>query len=101
MQVTRCLLCLGQKVISSPGMMYKDCPECKGVGHIEVKEDVKVKDEEAPKSKPVETEEVKTKEVAKEIKKEKEEKDAISKGSERKSSGSQTRNSSKEDTAKA
>lgn len=32
--ITRCDNCLGKKVVMGLGQLLKDCPSCKGVGHI-------------------------------------------------------------------
>ncbi len=34
--ITRCPCCVGKKTIVGLGAMIKDCPNCKGVGHVTV-----------------------------------------------------------------
>jgi DnaJ-class molecular chaperone len=38
MLTTRCECCAGKKTIIGLGCLIKDCPACKGVGHIKVSE---------------------------------------------------------------
>jgi hypothetical protein len=47
--IQRCPCCIGKKTIIGLGAMIKDCPNCKGVGHIKVVLDHdKVKIQAAP-----------------------------------------------------
>lgn len=71
MNTIRCPLCLGQKIISSPGMMYKECPKCNGVGYIEIE------DEKSKQAEPIQDKSCSQKEEVKV---------AVQKGSKRKSS---------------
>ena len=34
--IQRCETCMGKKTIIGLGCLIKDCPSCKGVGHIKV-----------------------------------------------------------------
>ena len=43
MSFTRCTLCNGKKRIMGLGMIEKECPECKGVGYINLVEKAPVK----------------------------------------------------------
>ena len=36
MTTTRCETCVGKKTIVGLGMISKQCPDCKGVGHVKV-----------------------------------------------------------------
>jgi DnaJ-class molecular chaperone len=36
MTTTRCETCQGKKTIIGLGMISKQCPDCKGVGHVKV-----------------------------------------------------------------
>jgi phage FluMu protein Com len=36
MTTTRCETCCGKKTILGLGMINKQCPDCKGVGHIKI-----------------------------------------------------------------
>ena len=36
MTTTRCETCAGKKTIIGLGMISKQCPDCKGVGHVKV-----------------------------------------------------------------
>ena len=36
MTTTRCETCNGKKTVTGLGMISKQCPNCKGVGHVKV-----------------------------------------------------------------
>jgi len=36
--ITRCDCCIGKKTIIGLGALIKDCPKCKGIGHIKTEE---------------------------------------------------------------
>lgn len=39
MQTTRCDICKGQKTITGLGCLIKDCPGCKGAGHVKIEQE--------------------------------------------------------------
>jgi len=44
MTTTRCETCVGRRTIIGLGGLVKECPGCKGVGHVKVAESVEQKD---------------------------------------------------------
>jgi hypothetical protein len=48
--ITRCPKCTGKKVIMGMGGILKNCPECKGIGHVKFDNEVGlVQIQDAPK----------------------------------------------------
>lgn len=41
MAITRCEMCMGKKTILGLGCLIKDCPGCKGIGHVKVVDEIK------------------------------------------------------------
>lgn len=41
MTTTRCETCVGKKTILALGGLVKECPNCKGIGHVKVEEELK------------------------------------------------------------
>jgi len=49
-EFVRCPVCRGQKIVCGAGMIYHDCTNCKKIGWVELKEEVKA-EPESPKKK--------------------------------------------------